>query len=210
MSHASNRNHVPPGLALAALAAVTLHVLGTVVIGGTGWVGRGEASSSAVRHGSAPSGATSLRVRLTHPMALHSHAASLKVSDVGVEAQSLASQAASLLDQAPPAAGGGAHFASTYLSSNEIDRSPEPELGWILDEHALEQVGGARIRVRLWVSEVGRIDRVAILQAEPPGRWADDAVRPLPDTRMRPAERDGRAVAATIVVELSADLEAMR
>lgn len=210
MPNVSNRNHVPRGVALAALVAVTLHVLGTVAIGGAGWAGRGEALSSAVRHDSAPAGATSLRVRLTQPMALLSSVSSLKVSDAGGGVRSLASREASLVDQSPPASGGGANFASTYLSSNEIDRGPEPELGWILDEHALEQVGGARIRVRLWVSEVGRIDRVAILQAEPPGRWVDDAIRPLPDTRMRPAERDGRAVASTIVVELSADLETLR
>jgi hypothetical protein len=51
---------------------------------------------------------------------------------------------------------------------------------------------------------------VAVLHAEPPGEWVDQALQPLPSTRMRPAERDGRPVASTTVVELTANLETMR
>lgn len=123
--------------------------------------------------------------------------------------QALVPELASV-ESEPPAAGGVATLASNYLPVEQLDRGPAPEPGWILDEAALEQVGRAHMRLRLWVSETGRIDRVAVLHAEPPGDWVDHALRPLPSTPMRPAERDGRAVASTTVVELTANLETMR
>lgn len=64
--------------------------------------------------------------------------------------------------------------------------------------------------LRLWVSAQGHIDHVAVLRAEPGGVWVDRAIRSLPETRMRPGERAGKAVASTLVVELFADLETFR
>lgn len=210
MLRTPGRHHLPLGLLLAAGAAVVLHVLGTVALAGSGWAGRAGMSRPVAMHGAPSSGSASLRVRLSTPAtSAETVAASGEPADAG-ETQPSALRAASLIEQIPPAAGGGATFASTYLSSDEIDQGPLPEPGWILDERVLEQVGRARMRLRLWVSDEGRIDRVAVLHAEPPGSWVDEAIRPLPDTRMRPAERDGRPVASTIVVELSADLETLR
>lgn len=103
-----------------------------------------------------------------------------------------------------------AELAVRYLPADQLDHAPSPEPGWILDEDAFSEVGAARMVLRLWVSAQGRIDRVAVLHAEPGGPWVDRAILPLPETRMRPGERAGQAVASTVVVELLADLETIR
>lgn len=195
---------------VATVAGVALHVLGTLALSDVGWVGRGEASSAGQ-----VARAAGLHVRLASPMVLTVH-------DQGHEQQDGPAASAppqgvsridgmqDLMSQAPPAAGGSATLASTYLSADEIDQGPVPEPGWILNEGVLSEVGRARMRLRLWISESGRIDRIAVIQADPSGDWVDRAIAPLPETRMRPAERDGRPVAASVVVELSADLETLR
>lgn len=219
MFHAPFRPHAPRSLVVAAGAAVVLHVLGSLALSGAGWVGRGEPSHSPVQPGGASfavagvASSSRLRVRLTRLEPLIASAVHDKQGEVvssAPQALPALDDSQLLLDQAPPAAGGSATFSSTYLSAEEVDQGPVPEPGWILDEGALSEVGRARMRLRLWVSERGHIDRVVVIHAEPAGRWVDEAIRPLPDTRMRPAERDGRPVAATIVVELSADLETLR
>lgn len=200
----------PRGWLWAAGAAVALHVLGSVALGGAGWAGWGEPSRSVARHGASSSTVTSLQVRLASAAALPSDAEALPVQATVDDAKLLAGQVSSLIEQSPPAAGGVTTFSSIYLPSDEVDEGPVPEPGWVLDEGVLERVGRASMRLRLWVSADGHIDRVAVLHAEPSGPWANEAIAPMPNTRMRPAERDGRAVASTIVVELSADLEAVR
>lgn len=205
---------------LAGAAAVALHALGTVALSGVGWAGKEVPSRLAPAHGQAgatasSSGVSGLHVRLASevvPMAAVAKGASVIEGGASPEVlqRTDANDAQHLLSKAGPPAGGSAALASTYLSADEVDRGPVPEPGWILDEGAFERVGQAHMRLRLWVSERGRIDRVALIHAEPPGEWVERAIRPLPDTRMQPAERHGRPVAATIVVELSADLEAMR
>lgn len=218
MLSAAGRPSVPRGVVVAVVVALALHVLGTLALSGSGWVGRTGASRLASGQGSliesdAVAHASSLRVRLASAPARNAAAPS-PANNEGAPSEPGAlpggDAAQQLLNQAPPAAGGSAAFASTYLPADEVDQGPVPEPGWILDEGALEQVGRARMRLRLWVSDGGRIDRVAVLHAEPSGAWVDRAIAPLPDTRMRPAERGGRPVPSTIVVELTADLESMR
>ncbi len=97
-----------------------------------------------------------------------------------------------------------------YASSEMLDRSPQPELGWFLDEEAFMPLVHGRLVVQVWVSAEGRIDRAELVQAEPAGDWAAQALRPLVGTPMRPGQRDGHAVPSTIVVELMADNERFR
>lgn len=220
MSIAPARPVVPKSLVLAGVVTVALHALGTVVLSGVGWGGRDAPSRLALAHGhvgvaASSSGAAGVHVRLASevaPMASASEDASVIEggSSPEVPHRTDANGARLLLSEAKPPTDGSAAFASTYLSADEVDRGPFPEPGWILDESAFERVGQAHMRLRLWVSERGRIDRVALIHAEPPGEWVERALRPLPDTRMQPAQHNGRPVAATIVIELSADLESMR
>ena len=217
MLQAPGRPLLPKGVVVAGLAAVVLHVFGALALSGAGWAGHGKPSRLASGHGGmgepgSRGAATGLQVRLAgapHPMPELSVPLEEEASSVSLEPSAI-DDAPRLLSESAPAAGGQAAFASTYLSADEVDQGPVPELGWILDESALEQVGRARMRLRLWVSENGRIDRISVIHAEPAGDWVERAIRPLPDTRMRPAERDARPVASTIVVELSSDLETMR
>lgn len=206
----SGRSHLPRDVMAAACAAIALHGLASWVLGATGWVGRGPASTPV---GTVAATGAGLQVRLTggvQPLASQAASSLEREAAVKKQDEAVVDAAQRLLSLAPPAAGGAALLASTYLSADELDQGPVPEPGWILDEAVLGQVGRARMRLRLWVSEHGHIDRVEVVQAEPPGDWVEQAIRPLPGTRMRPAQRDGAAVAASIVVELAADLETMR
>jgi hypothetical protein len=94
-----------------------------------------------------------------------------------------------------------------YALAEALDLSPQPESGWFLDDDALASLAHGRMVVRVWVSEQGRIDHAELVRAEPPGEWALQALRPLPGTPMRPGQRDGHAVASTVVVELVSDNE---
>lgn len=110
-----------------------------------------------------------------------------------------------------PVPSGGTHLLSApHWSSDDLQNSPRPELGWVLDEEALESVRQARMLVQVWVAENGRIDRVQLLQAEPPGPWAEQALSRVGETQMRPGIKDGRAVASTVVVEIATEVERFR
>lgn len=220
MSIASARPVLPKGLMLAGVAAVALHVLCTWALGRAGWTGSGASSRLATAvHGvsqavAPPLGASGLRVRLTSvapPMALTSYLSEAMDARPRSDAAqgAVVDAAEETVNATETATAGPASLASAYLPAEEVDRGPTPEPGWVLDEAALERVGAAHVRLRLWVSERGRIDRVVLIHAEPPGAWVERAIRPLADTRMLPAERQGRPVASTIVVELTADLETM-
>ena len=206
MPRAKSRRTVSSGLIVAVAAAIGLHALASLALNDRGWPGSGGSTPPRDHRGGGGDGVgeAGLRVRLASWVAPPSGAAESEAIS-----QALVPELASI-ESEPPAAGGVATLASNYLPAEQLDQGPTPEPGWILDEAALEQVGRASLRLRLWVSEKGRIDRVAVLHAEPPGDWVDHALRPLPSTPMRPAERDGRAVASTTVVELTANLETMR
>ena len=221
MSIAHVRPVLPKGLLRAGAAAILLHVLVTVALGHAGWAGSGLPSrlATAVRGGeeraAATKGDSGLHVRLASAPTLAVPTSEQHLTTVDAPLPEGAQRAsdddvANVLNTTAPAAGGAASLASTYLPAEELDRVPSPEPGWVLDEATLERVGRAHMWLRLWVSELGRIDRVVLIQAEPAGAWAEQAIRPLADTRMRPAERGGRPVPSTIVVELTADLESMR
>lgn len=199
MTALRQRRPLHAGLCCAACAAVALHGLGVFMLGGAAWSGRvGSvlAAESIGAGGKAPVAQTSgsLRVRLAaDPSARVVEQASVPTHDSDVSPPAI-EQAESIL-------------ATTYVPADQVDRPPQPDPGWIIDEAAFTHVGRGTVVLRLWVSESGRIDRVSVVQAEPPGDWVTQAIRPLPETRMRPAERGGRAVASSVVVELVADLD---
>lgn len=98
----------------------------------------------------------------------------------------------------------------SYLPAEVLTESPHPDAGWLLDEDALASVRQARLTLRVWVSAEGRIDRVALLSAEPAGDWAERAVQRLPDTPMQPGWLAGQAVPSTLVVEIASEIERFR
>lgn len=108
------------------------------------------------------------------------------------------------------ATSGDAPLLARYLPTDELDHPPTPEPGWLLDESAFEGILRARLVLRLWVSSQGRIDRVVLVQAEPAGAWAGQAIRPLSNTRMLPGLIGRQPVSSIIVVEIAANDEGFR
>lgn len=133
---------------------------------------------------------------------------------------------ATVVGALPEASEGASALTPAWLKAHHwpaeaLDRSPQPELGWFLDENALAALPHARLTVRLWVSASGQIEHVALLEAEPATAgaspsdarapaWALRALQPLRLTPMRPGEQGGRPVPATLVVELSSDHDRLR
>lgn len=98
-------------------------------------------------------------------------------------------------------------LSTHYASADELDQGPGPQPGWLLDESAFPAGRETKLLVRLWVAAEGRIDRIELVHADPPGEWASRAIEPLMETKMSAPIRDGRAVPAVIVVEIAAQDE---
>lgn len=107
-------------------------------------------------------------------------------------------------------AGEGAWLSASYFEPDQVERSPRPVYGWLLDEDVLTAVGRTHLLIKLWVSADGRIDHVEVLKSEPLGEWVERSLRFLRETSMEPAVRDGLPVAATTVVELQTENEQVR
>lgn len=209
------RRHAAPAawpwraLGVAALAAAGLHLLGWACLRDAGLTGVLDSMP-------APPVAQGLRVRLASSSAPIAPTASMTAvvenapaAPTGSPSPSETAPSAELATQAAPAVSTASPHtrASPYWPSDALERSPQPELGWVVDESELERVRHARVLIKLWVSELGRIDCVEVLQAEPAGDWPSRALRFLADTRMLPGVREGQAVNATVVVEIAAEVE---
>lgn len=107
-------------------------------------------------------------------------------------------------------AGANAWLASRYLDASELDQAPRPVADWFLDEESFQDLPQALVHLRLRVSAEGRIDHVEVMRAEPPGEWVLAALRSLHQTPMKAGLRDGKPVAATLMVELFTDNERVR
>lgn len=179
-------------LGVAALAAAGLHLLAWACLRDTGLTGTlGATTASPLAQG-----IQGIQVRLTRPLASAASVSAPTAPAAPAEQPHLATPTRSTPTRASP-----------YWPADALERSPQPELGWIVDEPALERVQHARVLLKLWVSDLGRIDRVELLRAEPPGDWPDQALRALADTRMLPGLRQGQPVHATVVVEIAAEVE---
>lgn len=97
-----------------------------------------------------------------------------------------------------------------YEPSHLLQSSPRPLAGWVLDEEVLDGVRQATLLLQLWVSSQGRIDRIQVVRAEPPGEWVSLALANFSDTAMVPGVKDGRAVPSIVMVEIVTDLEKFR
>ncbi len=197
-----------PVLAVAGLVACGLHV-----VLWWGWTHQGWTGAKA---GVASTATAAVHVRLGSPRDTHDPVDPAAMhADAPVRAQATAGASPNQgADRSPPegtrASEGSQWLTGRYAPADTLDQSPRPELGWFLDEDVLAPLPHASMLVQLWVSAEGRIDRAELLRAEPAGDWALRALAPLPGTPMRPGVRDGRPVAATLVVELVSDNERFR
>lgn len=196
---------------LAACAAVLLHA-----VLWWGWqVARHGAVPGPATHShwaglpSAQDGAVQLRLMASPPPQADAKPDATASEDAVPDA---------LLRSLPPTAAGQTSasaaaqqgVAARYLPAEDLSDSPRPDPGWLLDEEALASVRQARLTLRVWVSAEGRIDRVALISAEPAGDWVERAVQRLPETHMLPGLKDGRPVPSTAVVEISSEIERFR
>lgn len=194
-----------PALWVAAFAVISLHGVGTWWIQ-AGW--RGDRDGAHV--GPAAQGGAGMRLSLT-PVRLNQEAASQGHEPLQSAPAELGKGAPDEPSSIPPAGGQSASevalLNSVYVSANELDQSPEPQPGWVLDEAAFPTGHETRLLVRVWVAADGRIDQVALVHADPPGEWASRAIEPMIETRMSAPLQAGRAVAAVLVVEIAAQDE---
>lgn len=96
---------------------------------------------------------------------------------------------------------------SHYFSDEQVEVLPIPKEDWVLDwPSAPTGAMGWVMTVRLWVSALGHIDHVDVLDAKPSGDWATRMAVPLSRTPMLPGTLAGQAVPVTYVVSLAPDM----
>lgn len=209
-------------LCWAVLAAAALHGAMWLLLQQGGLIGRrdGETASSVASRADSTQAdehqrAASINIRVADRSATSSRP---RVEIDGADHAQPVASGASLPDAAllpstaqSSIAAGAAHLLpAVYWSSESLQSSPRPQAGWVLDEEVLDGVRQARVLLQVWVSALGQIDQVRILKAEPPGEWAHRALAHVSETIMSPGMKDGRAVPATVVVEIVADVERFR
>jgi TonB family protein len=118
--------------------------------------------------------------------------------------------------EAPPA--GAAGPASTepppvlprptpYYATRELDVRPgimtrvEPEY----PEAAARRFLSGSVRLQLYIEADGRVSRVEILRADPPGYFEESTMRAFGAARFSPGMKDGKPVAAQMTLEVSFD-----
>ncbi len=200
-----------PALWVAAGVAVTLH------LAGSWWLQSGRSGAEGAFHRGGhvarPTG-DGASIQFTLANARTSAAEPAETSSEVTDGLTLPAQIESNalpegVALAPPAAG-NALLSSRYVGADQLERSPQPQPGWILDESAFPRGRSVRLLVRIWVSEEGVIDQVALVHAEPFGEWATRAIQPLKETPMSAPLMGGRPVPAVIMVEITAEDEGFR
>lgn len=100
---------------------------------------------------------------------------------------------------------GVAAAGAIYLPASALDRRPLPE-----EEPALEHPPGAPfasgyVVLRILVNELGTVDGVEVLVSDPEGVFDAAATRAFSEVRYHPAQRNGLAVKAEMIVEVKFD-----
>lgn len=109
---------------------------------------------------------------------------------------------------APPAAPAGPAIAIpvdlTFYAARQLDVQPRA-LGNIEPDYppdADRQQRSGKLRLQLKLEADGRVSDVEVVEAEPPGVFEDSAVRAFRAARFAPAQKDGRAVRALLLIEV--------
>lgn len=94
-----------------------------------------------------------------------------------------------------------------YFLTRELDVRPgimtrtEPEY----PEAAARRFLSGRVVVRLYIGEDGRVEKVDVLAAEPPGYFEDAAARAFLAARFSPGMKNGRPVKVQMTLEVNFD-----
>ncbi len=93
----------------------------------------------------------------------------------------------------------------TYYSARELDVYPRPAAPLKLGYPAGAPRDGVagRVRLSLLIDEHGVVNHIAIVEAEPPGYFEEEARAVLAATRFVPARKDGLPVKSRVLISLS-------
>lgn len=94
-----------------------------------------------------------------------------------------------------------------YFTSAELDERaiPVETAALVYPEKAyLNRIAG-KVRLRIYVSDAGRVERTDVLMASPRGHFEQAAVNAVRATRFHPARKAGRAVPSQKVIEVEFD-----
>lgn len=97
--------------------------------------------------------------------------------------------------------------APTYYTSRELDVRPgilvrvEP----VYPEAAARRFLSGRVLARLLIDDTGRVEKVEIVSAEPPGYFEAAAERAFLAARFTPGMKGGRAVRVQLLLEIAFD-----
>lgn len=92
--------------------------------------------------------------------------------------------------------------AAAYLPAEQLDERPQirshVEPAFPLDANA----PAGRVVLRLLIGETGAVDKVQVIESEPPGPFGVAAVEAFQPARFSPGRKDGAAVKSAVIVEL--------
>jgi TonB family protein len=97
--------------------------------------------------------------------------------------------------------------AAKYLSSSEVDERATPiEMATLVyPERAYVNRIAGKVRLRIYISADGRIDKADIVAAAPAGHFEQAAIDAVQRTRFHPARRAGRPVPSQKLIEVEFD-----
>lgn len=98
-------------------------------------------------------------------------------------------------------------FPARYFKSSEVDERAAPvDIAPLMyPERAYMNRLRGTVRLRIYISREGRIDRADIVAASPAGHFEQAAIDALQRTRFRPALKAGRPVASQKLIEVEFD-----
>ena len=94
-----------------------------------------------------------------------------------------------------------------YLKSSEVDERATPleMAALVYPEVAYMNRLRGTVRMRIFISSDGRVERTEVVEATPRGHFEKAAVEAVERTRFRPARKDGRPVPSQKLIEVEFD-----
>jgi protein TonB len=94
-----------------------------------------------------------------------------------------------------------------YFKSSEVDEraTPVEMAALVYPEVAYMNRLRGTVRMRIFISGEGRVDRAEVVEATPKGHFEQAAIDAVQRTRFRPARKDGRPVPSQKLIEVEFD-----
>jgi TonB family protein len=109
--------------------------------------------------------------------------------------------------QPPSAPAARSALPKRYLASSEVDQraTPVDMAALVYPETPYRNRIAGKVRVRIYISEQGRVDKAEIVEATPKGHFEEAAIDVVQRTRFDPARKQGRAVPSQKLIEVEFD-----